>query len=432
MKILRGRVLAFHRRPVTPDDADAWLYLEDGGVVVGDDGRIAAVGDFDDISVAHSCPVTDHRPHLIMAGFIDPHLHFVQMQVVGSYAANLLEWLNTYTFVEEQRFADVEHAARIASAFFDELIRQGTTSAAAYCSVHKESVDAFFNEADNRNMAMVAGKCMMDRNCPPGLQDTPQQGYDDTKVLIAKWHGEGRAHYAITPRFAITSTPQQMEMVSALAGEYPDMHIQTHLSENLEEIAFAKELYPEHADYTSIYAHYNLLRDKALYGHAIHLSDSESAMIAEAGAVAVSCPTSNLFLGSGLYDLTKTDRLGVKTAVATDIGGGTSYSMLSTLDEFYKVQQLNGGRLFPQLAFYMATLGNAKAMGMDSDIGTVTPGKMADLVVLNAGATPAAALKMEVVESLAEELFLLQTLGDDRSIVETYVAGEALKSALPN
>lgn len=430
MKILRGRVLAYHRRPQTPDDADAWTYLSDGGVAIEDDGRIVAVDAFHAVNGAHEGEVTDHRPHLIMAGFIDPHLHFVQMQVVGSYAANLLEWLNTYTFVEEQRFADAAHAARIAKAFFDELIRQGTTSAAAYCSVHAASVEACFAEAEKRNMAMVAGKCMMDRNCPPGLQDTPQSGYDESKALIARWHGRGRGQYAITPRFAITSTPEQMEMIGALAAEHPDMHVQTHLSENHDEIAFARELFPEHEDYAAVYEHYGLMRDKALYGHAIHLSDREASMMAETGAVAVSCPTSNLFLGSGLYDLEKMTGIGVKTAVATDIGGGTSYSLLQTLDEFYKVQQLNGGRLFPMLAFYMATLGNAEAMGMAADIGTIVPGKMADLVVLDAAATPAAALKMEVVESLAEELFLLQTLGDDRSVVETYVAGAPLKSGL--
>lgn len=428
--ILRGRVLSFSRRPESADDNGAYTYLVDGAIVVGGDGKVIAVGDFDDIEAQYTAPIIDHRPHLIMPGFIDPHLHFVQMQVIGSYAANLLEWLNTYTFVEEQRFADSAHAERIASAFFDELIRQGTTSAAAYCSVHPGSVDAFFAAAETRNMAMVAGKCMMDRNCPEPLRDTPQRGYDETKALIGKWDGRGRAHYAITPRFAITSTHEQMEMIAALALEHPDCHIQTHLSENHAEIIFAEELFPEHADYTSVYAHYGLLRPKALYGHAIHLSDREISMIAERGAVAVSCPTSNLFLGSGLYDLEKMQAAGVKSAVATDIGGGTSYSMLETLDEFYKVQQLLGNRLTPLMSFYMATLGNAEVMGMDAEIGQVVPGKMADLVVLDAGATPAMALRKETVETLSEELFVLQTMGDDRAIAETYVAGQAMKGAI--
>lgn len=431
VKILRGRVLSFLRRPEAADDNRAYTYLTDGAIVVDAAGKIVAVGDFADIEDAYTLPVVDHRPHLIMPGFIDAHVHFVQMQVVGSYAANLLEWLNTYTFVEEQRFADAGHAARIADKFFDELIRQGTTTAAAYCSVHPGSVEAFFVAAGKRNMAMVAGKCMMDRNCPEALRDTPQSGYDDSKRLLEKWNGLGRARYAITPRFAITSTFAQMEMIGALAAEYPDCHIQTHLSENDAEIAFTRELFPDHSDYVDVYAHYGLMRPKALYGHAIHLSDREIGVMAETGAVAVSCPTSNLFLGSGLYDLEKMQRAGVTSAVATDIGGGTSYSMLETLDEFYKVQQLLGNRLTPLLSFYMMTLGNAVAMGTDDEIGRVAPGKMADLVVVDAGATPAMALRMETVETLSEELFVLQTMGDDRAIAETYVAGVAMKSKIP-
>lgn len=428
-KILRGRVLSFVDVPHSVDDSASYQFHEDGAVAIKD-GKIAAIGDYADVVRAHFGETIDHRPHLIMPGLIDPHLHFVQMQVIGSYAANLLEWLNTYTFVEEQKFADPAHCARIASAFFDELIRQGTTTAAAYCSVHPASVDAFFAEAEKRNMLMIAGKCMMDRNCPDPLRDTPQRGYDETKALIAKWHGKGRGRYAITPRFAITSTHAQMEMVGALAREYPDCYIQTHLSENGAEIVYALELFPEHPDYTSIYDHYGLLRSNALYGHAIHLTRREMAMMAEAEAVAVSCPTSNLFLGSGLYDIDMMTKAGVRTAVATDIGGGTSYSMLETMDEFYKVQQLNGARLNPLMSFYMMTLGNARALLLESTIGALVPGADADIVVMDATATPAMKLRMETVETLNEELFVLQTLGDDRAIAETYVAGKAVKSAL--
>lgn len=428
-KLLRGRILTFHRRPNGRDDISAYTYLEDGGILVGADGRIEKLADFTTFADA-GVPVTDHRPHLITAGLIDPHIHFVQMQVVASYAGSLMEWLNTYTFIEEQRFADPDHAARIATLFLDELIRQGTTSVAAYCSSHPASAEAFFAEAARRNMAVIAGKCMMDRNCPEPLRDTPERGYDETKALIGKWHGRGRARVAITPRFAITSSHRQMEAVGALAREFPDVPIQTHLSENAAEIAFARELFPEHADYTSVYAHYGLLRENALFGHALHLSDSELAQMAESGAVAVSCPTSNLFLGSGLYDLGAADRAGMRTAVATDIGGGTSYSMLATMDEFYKVQQMAGNRLDPLSAFYLMTRGNAEAMGLAAEIGSVAPGRYADLVVLDARATPAMRVKMERVTTLAEELFLLQTLGDDRAIVETYVAGQVAKSVL--
>lgn len=429
-KILRGRVLSFERQPESLDDTSAYVYLDDGAVAIDDSGRVACMGSYADVSKGQDCDVVDHRPHLITAGFIDPHMHFVQMQVVGSYAGSLLEWLNTYTFVEEQRFAQEAHAAYIASAFFDELVRNGTTTAAAYCSVHPESTIAFFAEAEKRNMAMVAGKCLMDRNCPDALQDTAQTGYDETKQLISQWHGKGRARYAITPRFAITSTNEQMDMIGALAAEHQECHIQTHLSENHAEIAFTMELFPEDKDYTSIYHRYGLLRPNALYGHAIHLSDSEIGMLAETGAVAVSCPTSNMFLGSGLYDLDKMSGAGVTTGVATDIGGGTSYSMLNTLDAFYKMQQLVGNRLNPLMSFYMMTLGNANAMQMQDEIGSISVGKMADLTVLDANAIPAMAIKMERVETLVEELFLLQTVGDDRAIAETYVAGQALKSKL--
>lgn len=432
-RLLRGRLLSFLRQPEDIKDTGSYVYYEDGGLLV-EGGKIAAIGEYADIrkQSGQGVETIDHRPHLIMPGFIDPHIHFPQMQVVGSYAGNLLEWLNTYTFVEEQRFGDPDHAARIATRFFDELVRYGTTTAVAYCSVHKASADAFFAESLRRNMRMVAGKVMMDRNAPPALCDTPQSGYDDTRQVIAAWHGKGRNHVAITPRFAITSTHEQMEMSQALAREFPDLHIQTHLSENLEEIRFAAELYPEAKDYTDIYARYGLLGRKSLFGHCIHLSDREADAMSESGSVAVFCPTSNLFLGSGLFGMKRLERRAkpVRAAVATDIGGGTSYSMLRTLDEGYKVLQLQGDRMTPLESFYRMTRGNAEALSLEDKIGTLDVGSDADLVVLNASAVPAMALKMEVVSTLAEELFLMQTMGDDRTIAETYVAGEPAKSGL--
>ena len=269
-RVLRGRVLDFVAEPQSIDDSSAYRYFENGAVLLSGE-KILASGDWNDVrgQVPEGCPVTNHHPHLILPGLIDPHIHFVQMQVVASYAANLLEWLNTYTFVEEQRFADPEHGAQIASAFFDTLIRHGTTSAAAYCSVHATSAEAFFVQAEKRNMAMIGGKCMMDRNCPEALRDSPQRGYDETKALIGKWHGRGRINYAITPRFAITSSPEQMEMVQALVEENPGAYVQTHLAENDAEIALAMQLYPEAADYTGIYEHYGLLGSKSLFGHEI-------------------------------------------------------------------------------------------------------------------------------------------------------------------
>jgi guanine deaminase len=431
--LLRARLLSFKREPESLEDTGAYVYFSDGGLLIRD-GKIAAVGDFAAVKAQapEGIETVDHRPHLILPGFIDTHIHFPQMQVIGSYAANLLEWLNTYTFVEEQRFVDPGHSARIAGRFFDELIRHGTTSAVAYCSVHKASADAFFAEALSRDMLMVGGKVMMDRNAPEGLRDTAESGYAETKAVIADWHGKGRNFVAITPRFAITSTPEQMEVAQTLAREYPDLHIQTHLSENHDEIAFTARLYPEAKDYTDVYARYGLLGPRSLFGHCIHLSDREADAMHESGSVAVFCPTSNLFLGSGLFGLKRLSQRdkAVRIAVATDVGGGSSYSMLRTLDEGYKVLQLQGERMTPLESFYRMTRGNAEALGLADRIGTLEIGSDADLVVLDAAATPAMALKMEVVTTLAEELFLMQTMDDDRTIAETYVAGRPAKSRL--
>lgn len=428
--LLRGRLLSFHRAPASLSDSKSYYYEEDGGLLL-EGGRIAKIGPFAEVKAAAAEGVgeVDHRPHLILPGLIDTHVHFPQMQVIASYAANLLEWLNTYTFPEECRFVETAHAQRISGHFYDEFLRQGTTTVAAYCSVHKASADAFFGEAMKRNMLMVGGKVMMDRHAPQGLLDTPQLGYDETRAVIEQWHGKGRNHVAITPRFAITSTPEQMSAAQALAQEFPDLHIQTHLSENHEEIRFTCELYPEAKDYTDIYARYGLLGKKTLLGHAIHLSERETDVLSETGSVAVHCPTSNLFLGSGLFPLKAVMRREkpVRVGVATDIGGGSSYSMFKTMDEAYKIQQLLGERLNPLDSFYLMTRGNAEALSLADRIGTLDEGTDADLVVLNAAATPAMKLRMETVSTLPEELFLLQTLGDDRSVVETYVAGRAMK-----
>ncbi|WHA41801.1 guanine deaminase [Agrobacterium larrymoorei] len=433
MLLLRGRLLSFNRAPLSIDDTASYLFIEDGGLLISG-GKIAAIGDYADIKAQapEGTEERDHRPHLIVPGLIDMHLHFPQMQVIGSYAANLLEWLNTYTFPEECRFVESAHAQRIATHFYDELIRHGTTTAVAYCSVHKTSADAFFAEAMKRNMLMVGGKVMMDRNAPQGLLDTPELGYDETRQVIADWHGKGRNHVAITPRFAITSTPKQMEAAQALAQEFPDLFIQTHLSENLDEIKYTCELYPEAIDYTDIYVRYGLMGKKTLLGHAIHLSDREADVLSETGAVAVHCPTSNLFIGSGLFPMKKLQRREkpVRIAVATDIGGGSSYSMLRTMDEAYKIQQLLGERLNPLESWYLMTRGNAEALSMADRIGTLDAGTDADITVLNASSTPAMALKMEVVNSLTEELFLMLTMGDDRTVVETYISGKPAKSII--
>nr|WP_155197741.1 guanine deaminase [Roseibium hamelinense] len=429
--MLRGRVLTFSSEPKAPEDTHAYRFEQDGAVLV-QNGKITATGSYAELakSLPEGTVTVDHRPHLICAGFIDTHLHFPQAQVIGSWADQLLDWLNDYTFPEETRFHDKAHGDHIAKGFYDALISNGTTTAVAYCSSQPNSVDAYFEEAARRGMLMLGGKTMMDRNAPEALCDTAQLGYDDSKALIAKWHGNGRAHYTITPRFAITSTPEQLEAAGTLLKEHPDCHLQTHLSENHNEIAFTRELYPEADHYLGVYEKYGLLGPKSLFGHCIHLTPHEHDLMAETDSVAVFCPTSNLFLGSGLFDKKSVENAGIRTAVATDIGGGTSYSMLRTLDEGYKILQLQRQRMHPLTAFYWATLGNSKALGLSDKIGTLDEGTDADIIVLNGAATQPMALRMETVKSLSEELFLLQTLGDDRCIVETYIAGIPSKTTV--
>jgi guanine deaminase len=423
-RVLRGRLLRFLAEPAGLGDAASYSYCEDGAILVRD-GLVVDIGPTAGVLAAagEGVEIVDHRPHLMMPGFIDTHIHMPQMQVIASWGAQLLDWLNTYTFPEEARFADPVHAERIAGRFFDELLRHGTTTAVAYCSVHAASAGAFFAAAASRNLRMIGGKVMMDRNAPEGVTDTAQASYDDSKALIGVWHGRGRALYAVTPRFAITSTPAQLEAAGALAAEHPDCYVQTHLSENRDEIAFTASLYPEARDYLDVYERYGLLGPRSLFGHSIHLAEREKAAMAETGSVAVFCPTSNLFLGSGLFDDAGLGEAGVRRAIATDVGGGTSYSMLRTLDEGYKVLALRGQKLDPLRAFWWITRGNAAALGLEDKIGTLAPGAEADVVVLDSSATPAMALRMETARTLAEELFVLQVLGDDRAVAATYVAG---------
>jgi guanine deaminase len=431
--LLRGRTLTFLRWPDSVDDQAAYIYEEDGGLLIRD-GKIVAAGAYVDVAgqAGADAKKIDHRPHLLLPGFIDAHVHFPQMQVIASYGAELLDWLNKYTFPEETKFSNTQHGRRIARLFLDETVRHGTTTVAAYCSVHKESAEAFFAESHDRNMLNIAGKVMMDRNAPDGVLDTPQSGYDDTKALIGEWHGRGRQLYAVTPRFAITSSPEQMEMAGALMREHPDLHMQTHLSENHKEIALTQELYPWSRDYTDVYEHYGLLGKKALLGHCIHLAEREADALSDSGSVAVFCPTSNLFLGSGLFDYQRYRRRekALRIGAATDVGGGTNYSMLRTMDEGYKVIALNGEKLNPFQSIWQMTRGNAEALSIADKVGTLDVGTDADIVVLDSGATPGMRLRMETVQTLAEELFLLQTLGDDRVVSEVYVAGKPAKSAM--
>ena len=422
---IQGRVLTFHADPAEVGAHASHRLIEDGLVVVAR-GRISAVGEAGALmaGLPSGTPVADHSGKLVMPGLIDTHIHYPQTKVIASYGAQLLEWLRKYTFVEEQRLADPTHAAIIARFFFDELLRNGTTTACVYCTVHPASVEAFFAESERRGTRMAAGKVMMDRNAPPGLLDTPQRGYDESEALIARWHGRGRQRYAISPRFAITSTEEQLAAAGALARAHADCHVQTHLCETHDEIAAVRALYPNDPSYTAVYARHGLLGPKTILGHCIHLEPAEVALIADHGAAAAFCPTSNLFLGSGLFDRARLAGASIPVGIATDVGGGTSYSMLRTAAEGYKVLQLNRQTWSAFDAFHMLTRGNAAVLGMARDIGTLEPGREADVVVLDARATPAMAHRMEsVAGDLGEELFILMTLGDDRCVTATYVAG---------
>lgn len=425
---LLGRLFWFGDDPETGGEA-ALRHVEHGLLVI-QDGIIAAAGEASLLlpGLSPGTTLIDHRPHLVMPGFIDAHLHLPQTQVIASYGAQLMDWLSRYTFVEEQRFADPDHALRVAHFFCDELLRNGTTTAAVFGSVHAGSIEALFTAAEMRHMRLVAGKVMMDRNAPPALLDMAQQAYDQSKALIEAWHGKNRLGknrlgYAISPRFAITSSEAQLEAAGALMREHPDCWMQTHLSENHAEIETVHRLFPREADYTAVYERFGLLGPRSLFGHCIHLSARERDALAASRSVAVSCPTSNLFLGSGLFDRQKARMHGMRTALATDIGAGTSYSMLRTMGEAYKAAQLQGDSLSPFAAFHWATRGNALALGLEGRIGSLAPGHEADLVVLDARATAAMAHRMERVETLADELFVLMTMGDDRAVKQSYVMG---------
>jgi guanine deaminase len=424
MRAIRGRLITFVRAPTGASDTQSYRYIPDGIVLIKD-GRIGQVGAAAELEARLPTGLTvDHYPDmLIMPGFIDTHIHYPQTQVIASYGAQLLEWLEKYTFVEEQKFADPEHAARNAEFFLDELARNGTTTACAYGSAHPQSAEALFAAADKRGAGMITGNAIMDRNGPPGLLAPAANAIAASRELIRRWHGTGRQRFAVTPRFAITSTDGQLAAAGALLTEFPTVLMQTHLDENKNEIATVKRLFPDEPSYTAVYARFGLLGYRSLLGHCIHLDDSEVALLRDTGSVAVFCPTSNLFIGSGLFDYARLAAAGVRIALATDVGGGTSYSMLRTAAEAYKVMQLQGQNLPALAAFDLMTRANAAALGLDGEIGIIAPGAYADLVVLDARATPAMAHRMQVTRDLEEELFVLMTMGDDRAVRQTYIAG---------
>jgi guanine deaminase len=402
----------------------SYEYIPDGLLVV-EDGKITAMGPADTLMAQLPADVTvTHYPEaLITPGFIDTHVHFPQTGMVGAYGEQLLDWLNNYTFPCEAQFADKAHADQVAGIFLKELLRNGTTTALVFASVHPQSVDALFEAAERLDLRLITGKVMMDRNAPDYLVDTAESGYQDSKALIERWHGKGRLHYAVTPRFAPTSSEAQLTLAGRLLAEYPGLYMQTHISENLKEVEWVKALFPEREHYLDVYDHYRLLGERSVLAHGVHLCDAECARLAETGSAIAFCPTSNLFLGSGLFDLAQAERHGVNVGLGTDVGGGTSFSLLQTLNEAYKVMQLQGEKLSPFKSLYLATLGGARALHLEDRIGTLQPGTDADFVVLDYRATPLLSYRLQQSKSFEETLFVLMTLGDDRTVLETYAAG---------
>lgn len=424
---IRGRFLDITGVVASPSELDEHKnirHLEDGLLLVTN-GHIEWFGNWQEgkKKLPQNCAVHDHRGKLIVPGFIDTHIHYPQAEIIGAHGEQLLEWLNNYAFPAEKKYGVASYAKEMADFFMDQLLRNGTTTALVFCTVHPESVDALFEAAGKINMRIIAGKVLMDRNAPKELLDTPETGYRESKKLIEKWHKKGRLLYAITPRFAPTSTPEQLEIAGKLKKEYPDTYLQTHLSENREEIKWVKKLFPERDNYLDVYHHYGLTGSRSVFAHCLHLEYREWQCLQDTDSAIAFCPTSNLFLGSGLFNLYRARENKVKVGMGTDVGGGTSFNMLQTLNEAYKVMQLQKQKFSAYEAFYLATLGGAKALSLDHLIGSFDIGKEADFVVLDPQATALQAERTKESRNLEDLLFSLIILGDDRSIAQTYVDG---------
>jgi len=425
-ELLIGQTLGFDGNPMTGGIGVA-RHSSRGGVLV-EAGRIAAVGEAADLVRAHpAARVTDYGDALISAGFIDAHAHYPQTAIIASWGKRLIDWLNAYTFPEEMRFADPAYAAGIAARYFDLVLANGTTTVCSFCTIHPESVEAFFAEARARGLRAYAGKTCMDRDtAPAGLRDTAQAAYDDSRHLLRKWHGLDRLSYVITPRFSPTSTPGQLAALGVLWSENPTCLMQTHLSEQTDEIAWVKSLYPAARDYLDTYEAHGLLGAGGLYGHAIHLEPREIDRLREVGASLIHCPTSNCFIGSGLFDMDGLSRGGQRIGLATDTGGGSSFSMLRTMAAAYEVAQLRHRALHPAELWWLATQGSARALRAEDRIGNLAPGMEADLVVIDLASTPAIAQAAARADDLWEALFPTIMMGDDRAVVAVWAGGRPI------
>ena len=427
-RVVRGAVLTYRDDPAAAGPRRAVRFYRRGAVAVGADGRIAWRGPAGRLPERfRPLPADDYGDALVLPGFIDAHIHFPQYRMLAAPGKDLLDWLNRFTYREERRYASARHAHAAAEVFLDRLVQHGTTAAVVFSSVHPTASDALFAAAERRGHAIVSGKTMMDRNAPEAVCDDPVSGTRDSEALLARWHGRGRGRlrYAITVRFAVTSTEAQLRAAGELAAAHPDCHVHSHLAESAGEIELVRRLFPWASDYTDVYDRFGLLGPRSVFAHGVHLSERECARLHETGSLVVHCPTANTFLGSGLFDGGHVGRAErpVRVGIATDVGGGTSYSMLATLGEAYKVAMLGGRKPTAHDLFHLATRGNAMHLGLDDEIGTLEAGRWADLVVLDPAATPVLADRDALSEGIEDTLFALAILGDDRAVRATYVAG---------
>ena len=432
--LLLGEVLHFRADPGERESGPSIAHESDGALWIAD-GRVRACGPRQEVEATVRATlgerpwpeVHDHRGRLILPGLIDCHMHYPQVGVIASWGGQLLDWLEGYTFPAEATFADPAVAAASAEFVIRRLLAHGTTTASVFATVHAHSVDAFMEVAERHGLRMLCGKVMMDRNCPSGLRDSVESNLGDIPRLIERWHGRGRLRYTLTPRFAATSTPAQLELAGALFRSRPDLHLQSHLSENAAEIAWVRELFPLASDYFGVYEEAGLAGPRAIYGHCLHLGARERAAMRSTGTAIAFCPTSNFFLGSGVLDISGVMDSGTPVGLATDIGGGSSLSLIRTMAAAYQHSQLAGHPLPPLRAWYLATLGGAHALGLADQIGNFEPGREADCVVLDFAAVPELAWRVERAQTLAERMFALTMLGGECCVHATYIQGRRVR-----